>query len=494
MLILAQGELSFEACGIAAVAVIGTLCGTFGCISALFHKRPDLPAWAKPPTLLGVWGILCAVLLILGILWYAVEQLSDLPFVLRQFLILDPLNLFIAVPLGLGSLSIVLGVVRRNAVPLGEKWLFIPGIAVLLLIAGIIYAFVATYTESTVRREEIDLPGAGAGAFILTRETRRHEVIGFHYEKDPDLLTASKEVRWSPDVRGKEVESLLLDAIDLRPKGAPCDWYWSSLYLSPDSKHFAAICANSLVVIDPKTHRSRRWHYDNQYFGSMAWLSNDEIAYVTLDLHRLTFWRHKIQSSPDARVKIYQESAPASGYEEVPAGVDKRPPQMRWDVWSPNGRFVIFRRRLPRVDSWRRQAAMLDIDKGIIVPLCYGLNDVSWRRDSTAVLVFGITDEQTDPDFHRGMTPYDGRFYKMVLVETRDLKVTDLTAAYHRSFGRDSVSLGRWTADGQHVGCRRWVDGKSIKYLIRPKAWRVVRTGTGPPEPGETSTAPAPGD
>ncbi|MDP7162358.1 MAG: hypothetical protein QF577_00795 [Phycisphaerae bacterium] len=145
MLILAQGGGMEVGCVMVMLGVVGTVFGTLGGIFAFFRNK------AKPSILLGVVGVLSVVLNILALFWLNDVTLSEIPDELSRLLCgIIPFNPFITVPLGVGTLSVILGVVRRKAVPLGEKWLFIPGIVVLLLIAVIIYLFLelrAAYLE-----------------------------------------------------------------------------------------------------------------------------------------------------------------------------------------------------------------------------------------------------------------------------------------------------------------------------------------------------------
>ena len=137
MLILAQGGGMDAACIMLMLGVVGTVFGTLGCICAFFRNR------AKPSILLGVMGVLSVVISILAWCWLKDVTLSEVPDELSWMLF----NPVMAVPLGLGTLSIIVGVVRRKAVPLGAKWLFVPG---LVVFAAIIYLFLelrAAYLE-----------------------------------------------------------------------------------------------------------------------------------------------------------------------------------------------------------------------------------------------------------------------------------------------------------------------------------------------------------
>lgn len=250
----------------------------------------------------------------------------------------------------------------------------------------------------------------------------------------PLTMTDSLEIRWFHVKRPAGERSLPLDAIDLRPDGVVYYNLRGRVCFSPDSKRLAGICANYIILVDLQSGSARKIEYDKEYFGSLAWLSADEIVFTTSDEDNLTFWRLGVEDAVEDRWQVYRETHtfPRSTYPTYPSRRAHLPPGLRWDSWSPDRRHVIFARRMPGEEK----EGLLDLATGTVRTFPLPLYHNYWKPDGSVVLVI---DQYGDKG-------------QIALIDAKTGNATDLTVEFNITFGagRDITCLG-WTSDEKYV-------------------------------------------
>jgi len=241
------------------------------------------------------------------------------------------------------------------------------------------------------------------------------------------------QVHWFPVDRPDAPQTAALDAVDLRPDGVVYYCLTASIAFAPDSRHLAAWCARTLLVIDPASGATRRLHYDKEFFGSLAWQSGEEFIFTTQDGDHLTFWRLNLAEADGDRHLVYREAFRFPS----PTSSDPHkdlPPDIARDSWSPDGRFVIFDRCTPNP-----QEGLLDVTTGTVRTFPFSLFDHSWKPDGSAVFVLD------------GYHPPNQR---ALLIETADGRICDLTESFKTALGTApdlTLAAPTWTPDGKYV-------------------------------------------
>jgi len=242
----------------------------------------------------------------------------------------------------------------------------------------------------------------------------------------------------------------------------------TSVYFSPDSQRLAAVCARSVLLIDVSSGRSKQIKYPGEFFGSLHWISDAEIAFSTSDFSTsdekaVQFWRLKAHAPPHARQRVYSETDRwARPHEALPPGLS-------YHRWSPSGRYVIFESTAGRED---RARCLLDLGSGDIRTFPFAVDHVCWKPDGSAFLAedaFGETK-------------------RILLVDPASGAATDLTDDFKAALGEDltiTIVSERWTPDGRYIILYRTnatpprSDSEGWRfshtgYVVQPRPFKVI--------------------
>ncbi len=206
---------------------------------------------------------------------------------------------------------------------------------------------------------------------------------------------------------------------------------------SPDSRHLAIIVPWKLSVINLYSGKLRGFSRPDEIVSSFVWLSNNEIGYVAhANLHGKhegitdrTFWRQKISDSPDARVAIHREMS-------VKPGVDFLVNSYPLEIWSPRGRYVVFKSRYHGGPF-----KFLDVATGTVRAFgqlnCYP-EGIAWKPDGSAVMCISEKMGQQKLEF--------------LLVDSATGRVEDFTKQFVTQFGND-IGIGdvSWAYEGGYL-------------------------------------------
>jgi Tol biopolymer transport system component len=255
----------------------------------------------------------------------------------------------------------------------------------------------------------------------------------------PRTMTDALEVRWFPVGVPENEKSVSLDSIDLRPDGQTYYNLDGELCFSPDSQNLAAVCANYIIIIDVERGNSEKLHYEGEWFGSLRWLSEQEIVFCTEDNHKVTFWRLNTNDDKNSRAQIYEEEGDYS----TSAGL---PPRLlahrRMNFsFSPDAQSVLF----TIVDQNELALRLLNLETGETEIFHLNPFGVSWKPDGTQVLM-------NEYDYR-----IDGGQSKLHLVKIDTMEITELTEQFRQNIGKDvdilhiSLPCSLWTPDGKYV-------------------------------------------
>jgi hypothetical protein len=270
-------------------------------------------------------------------------------------------------------------------------------------------------------------------------------------------LAETLEVRWHPTEHPESERALPLDSADFRADKGSLLRLEARLTFSPDSKWLAAVSPQAVLLIEVTTGQRRRLHYPKEWFTALEWISDQEIAFSTMEQgeyfqHRMgdkSYWRLNITSPDEARKRIHQEET------TFPRMAGGRPIQLDNEDWSPDGRWVIF--------FSKGGQTLLNIATGKRRTLPFTTNYIYWRPDSSAFLM-----EQ------------NAEAKRLMLVVAQTGQVDDLTKSVQNALG--DIDIHGWTAEGQFIiGYHHepWIEGKPKPeapergFLIQPKPFKV---------------------
>jgi hypothetical protein len=242
-------------------------------------------------------------------------------------------------------------------------------------------------------------------------------------ERWDSILTDSVEIHWAATAQPEKEQRVLLATADLRTmKGTLLHGKINGIEVdfafSPDATQLAAVCVQSLLIIDVVTGQSRRLTYPKERFNGFHWLSEQEIAFSTMAEEDSSLWRLKLgKNAKRTLVCRYSGMGTLDEYE---------PLELSQMHWSPDGKYVI------------PQQSLISVLTGKVRTLPENLAEIYWRPDSSVILgEQWLHDEKTHLSTE-----------KTLLIDAATGAVRDLTAPF-KNVAEDLTLVG-WTGDGQY--------------------------------------------
>ena len=195
-------------------------------------------------------------------------------------------------------------------------------------------------------------------------------------------MTDALEVRWFPVGASEDEKSIGLDSIDLHPDGQTYYNLDGELCFSPDSQNLAAVCANYIIIIEVETGNSEKLHYQGEWFGSLRWLSEQEVVFSTEYNKKVTFWRLNTNDDKNSRAKIYEEEGVHGTTSDLPPRRLLAHRLMNFS-FSPNAKSVFF----TIVDKNKLALRLLNLETGETKIFQVNPFGVSWKPDGTEVFM-----------------------------------------------------------------------------------------------------------
>ena len=287
----------------------------------------------------------------------------------------------------------------------------------------------------------------------------------------PRTISDGVELRWRSVGEGAAEQSVAIDSVDLGPDG---EFAWRlavRFRFSPNSQRLAAVCATSLIVVDVASGEHHDIEVGDRPFSDAAWLSDNEIVFITDSGFAWDFWRLRLDALPSSATRVHEEPYVSATVEPEPL------PELRLGEmtgrfeFSPDGKAVLFRRVL----SKEKRDVLLSLESGRVTELMDYRGSHSWKPDGSAVLVLG-SNELADGTLET----------VMVLVDPRSGNIEDLTGSLG-AFGEFialRLTAPLWMPNGEHVLVRSVPPGGPVvpggpepaptDHLVRVHPWEVV--------------------
>ncbi|MHC4739166.1 MAG: hypothetical protein ACYS9Y_09715 [Planctomycetota bacterium] len=354
-------------------------------------------------------------------------------------------------------------------------------ILVIIIIIATFLSICYTITGLPIKKNESRIipwphfsPDGKTIAYIYRNRTYEYPTL---LASRPLTMTDSLQVRWFQIGSPKDEKSISLDSIDLRPEGKTYYNLDGELCFSPDSQNLAAICAKYIAIIDVTTGDYHKFHYYGEWFGSLRWLSEQEIVFSTEYNQKEVFWRLNINNDKNNRVEIYEEKRNFDTSDSLPPSLLAH--RLANYSFSPNAKYVLF--TVSNNDKLALKLLNLETSKTKIFHI--NPHEISWKLDGSQVLINDRGDEQ-----------------KICLIKTETGEITDLTAEFIRGIDKElpiTLVAPLWTLDGKYVIIYSTEEipkqsggfkGKYTGYLIQPVPFKVILTSDGiirwSPHPG----------